>query len=184
MNGYHISPTAGSGKVMPVLYLLRHAKSDWKNPGLTDRARPLNARGREACAIIGGYMGKRGMHPDHALISPARRAVETWQLLRHHIDPPRREELAEDAYLADWQTLADIIEDVPEGTDSAILIGHNPGMHDLALHLAGEAADPELERKFPTAALAIFSIDGPWTDFSRHARLKDFVTPRRIVRDK
>ncbi len=166
---------------MPVLYLLRHAKSDWKNPGLTDRSRPLNARGREACAIMGQYMAKHGMHPDHALISPARRAVETWQLLRRHIDPPRKERLVEDAYLADWQTLTDIIEDVPEGTDSAILIGHNPGMHDLALHLAGRTAHPALETKFPTAALAVFAIDGPWADFSRNARLKLFVTPRQLA---
>ncbi|MDP9482171.1 MAG: histidine phosphatase family protein, partial [Chloroflexota bacterium] len=115
------------------------------------------------------------------LCSPARRARETLERLglsgaETHVE--------DELYGAEREDLLARLHEVPEATISAAVIGHNPGMHDLAIELAGSGLDEQAERvreKFPTGAVAVFAFDGPWRDLERgRATLTSFVVPREI----
>ena len=144
---------------MKRLYLLRHAKSSWKDPGLPDHDRPLAGRGRRAAAAIGRHLRAQGIEPELVLCSTARRARETLE----RIEPAL--------------PTADI--------DSVMVIGHNPGLQRLALDVARPAAAVrELEAKYPTAALATLAFADPtWQALERGtAELAAFVRPRDLAR--
>ncbi|MBV9249914.1 MAG: histidine phosphatase family protein [Acetobacteraceae bacterium] len=172
---------------MRQLLLLRHAKSSWDDPKLPDRERPLNARGRRAAAAMRRAMRELGLCPDVILVSPARRAVETLDALEPWDETPLVE-AAESLYLANAGQMFGVLHGVGDVVRSVLLIGHNPGLHDLALALAapqpvdyaGEAAR-RLEKGFPTAALAEFSIVAPWSQlYAGGGRLLRFLTPREV----
>lgn len=152
---------------MRQLLLLRHAKSSWDDPQLPDHARPLNARGRRAAHAMARAMHELGLAPDVVLVSSARRTLQTLEALGALPDSPIITPM-DDLYLAPWQRLLDALRAVPETARSVLLLGHNPGLHDLALALAGPAAiaaSPTARRlaeAYPTAALAEFSVALPW----------------------
>ena len=164
------------------LYLLRHAKSSWADPGLADHDRPLAPRGRRASKVIGRHLREQGIEPELVLCSSARRARETLERLGlarrgAHVEPG--------LYGADAGTLLARLHEVPAAVPSVMLIGHNPGLQDLALLLSRPGPDVrELEAKFPTAALAIFALPGPgWRTLDRGtAELIEFVRPRDLER--
>ncbi|WP_269497947.1 SixA phosphatase family protein [Castellaniella sp. S9] len=167
------------------LMLLRHAKSDWPD-GVDDHDRPLLAgRGRQAGALMGTYMAKEGLVPDLALVSTARRAQETWALAGLAFVPPvaRRDEPR--IYEAAVGSLFEVVREADAQVRTLLLVGHNPGLHGLALTLvgAGGAEDLALLRaKYPTAGLAVIDFGvGGW-DRLRPATgtLERFVTPRSI----
>ncbi|TPG58518.1 histidine phosphatase family protein [Roseomonas nepalensis] len=167
---------------MHQLLLLRHAKSAWDDPALSDHARPLNARGRRAAAAMAGAMRGLGLRPQLVLVSSSRRTLQTLETLGTLEGPPRVEPM-DDLYLAPWTRLLDAVREVPEEVGSVLLIAHNPGLHDLALALAGEGSDsegapPALAEAYPTAALAEFAIEGEWRGLSPGgARLVRFLQP-------
>ncbi|GGG41545.1 phosphoglycerate mutase [Caldovatus sediminis] len=157
---------------MRQLLLLRHAKSCWDDPRLPDHARPLNARGRRGAAAMARTMRELGLAPEVVLVSSARRTLQTLEALAPLPDSPIVEPL-DALYLATPQTLLATLRRVPETARSVLLIGHNPGLHELALALvgaAGVAAPPpgaadavrRLTEAFPTGALAEFAIATPW----------------------
>jgi phosphohistidine phosphatase len=147
------------------LYLLRHAKSSWDEPGLADHDRPLAPRGRRAAKAMGRYLREQGIEPDLILCSSATRARQTLERLGL---PGARIEPG--LYGADAATLRRFI---PKAA-SAMLIGHNPGIHDLAVSLARSGPRvPELAAKFPTGALATLELDT--------GELIDFVRPRDLA---
>src|SRR5215471_10994842 len=150
---------------MHQLLLLRHAKSSWDDPKLADRDRPLNKRGRRAVDAIHRAMLELGLTPDLVLVSPSRRTLETLAALEPWDDTPLVEQV-EGLYLATVPQLLDILREVNETVRSLMLIGHNPGLHELAVRLAGaSAAGPmaaRLAEGFPTAALAEFSVATQW----------------------
>jgi phosphohistidine phosphatase len=153
---------------MRQLLLLRHAKSSWDDPQLPDHARPLNARGRRAAHAMARAMHELGLAPDVVLVSSARRTLQTLEALGSLPDAPIVTPM-DDLYLAPWTRLLDTLRAVPETARSALLIGHNPGLHDLALALAGPAATAaaspmarRLAEAYPTGALAEFSVALPW----------------------
>lgn len=168
------------------LMLLRHAKSDW--PGsIDDHERPLSKRGREASRWIGRYMADEGLLPDLAIVSTARRAQETWQLARPAFveqisvrDEPRLYEATANAILK-------VVKETGAGTGRLLLVGHNPGLQDLAFRLIGAARPSELallRRKYPTAGLIVldFNIEN-WSEVAKGAgRLERFVAPRSLDR--
>ena len=170
---------------MRQLLLLRHAKSSWDDPALSDHARPLNARGRRAAAAIAEAMRDLGLAPDIVLVSSARRTLQTLEALTPFDDAALVEPM-DALYLATWRRLLEAVQDVPETARSLLLIGHNPGMHELALALAGPAAmargGPELQRLaegYPTGALAEFTIAGLWRQLEPGGgRLVRFIQPR------
>jgi phosphohistidine phosphatase len=169
---------------MRQLLLLRHAKSSWDDPRLADHARPLNARGRRNAAAMADAMRDLGLVPDVVLVSSARRTLQTLEALSPIEGSPLVEPM-DALYLAPWQALLDTLRGVRETARSVLLIGHNPGLHELALALAGPAAmasgGPMAERlahSYPTAALTEFSIALPWRSLEPGgARLLRFLVP-------
>ena len=171
---------------MRQLLLLRHAKSSWDDPALSDHARPLNARGRRAAAAIATAMRELGLSPDIVLVSSARRTLQTLEALTPFEDAALVEPM-DALYLAPWRNILAAIQEVPETARSLLVIGHNPGLHDLALSLAGPRAsqggpnERALAEGFPTAALAEFVVAGSWWDLrDGGGRLVRFLTPRML----
>lgn len=164
---------------MTRLYLLRHAKSSWDEPGLADRDRPLAPRGRRAAERMAEHLRAEGIRPDIVLCSPALRARRTLEIVRPSLGEP--EVTVEDAlYGIDADALLGRLRELPEGTDAAMVVGHNPTLQDLALDLAGEGEDlPRLREKLPTGALLALAFEGAWHDLGPGtARLGSFVSPR------
>ena len=121
---------------MHQLLLLRHAKSSWDDAKLADRDRPLSKRGRRAATAMRKAMIDLGLTPDLVLVSPSRRTQETLAALEPWDDTPLVEQV-ETLYLASAQQLLAVLRDVNETVRSVMLIGHNPGMQELAVLLAG-----------------------------------------------
>jgi phosphohistidine phosphatase len=139
---------------MKRLYLLRHAKSSWKDTSLSDHDRPLAARGRGAAKAIARHLRDHDLEPELVLCSTARRARETLDRILPGLGAPTVE-LEHDLYAASADALLQRLRRVPDTLASVMLIGHNPGLQDLALDLARPAPTlSELATKFPTAALA------------------------------
>lgn len=174
---------------MRQLLLLRHAKSSWDDPSLPDHDRPLNARGRADAAAMGEQMRALGLSPDIVLVSSARRTQETLALIEPFEDSPLIDTL-EALYLAPARRLLEILHAVPETARSVLLIGHNPGLHNLALALAGPVAMARggldalrLAERYPTAALAEFAIATPWWAIEEGSgRLVRFLCPRDLAK--
>jgi phosphohistidine phosphatase len=167
---------------MHQLLLLRHAKSSWDDAKLADRDRPLNKRGRRAAGAMRKAILDLGLTPDVVLVSPARRTQETLAELEPFEDMPLVEQ-AEALYLASAEQLLGVLHEVNETVRSVMLIGHNPGMHELAVLLAGDPVGSEATRRlaarFPTAALAEFSVATQWQQLGAHGtKLVRFLTPR------
>jgi len=162
------------------LYLMRHAKSSWKQPDLADQERPLAGRGRRAARLIARHLRDREIVPELVLCSTARRTRETFELIEPALEGATvRHESA--LYGASSAALLERLHEVRDGTGSVLLIGHNPAIEQLAIELARPSpARRELEVKFPTAALATLEIPGlSWRGLGPHcAALVSFVRPR------
>ena len=167
------------------LLLLRHAKSSWDEPGLADFDRPLARRGREAAPRIGREMAKRSWLPDRALVSTARRTRQTWELAAAELPGEVPVSFEDSIYEAPAARILAAIRETPETAATLVVVGHNPGLEDLAVLLASPDSDREalarIGKKFPTAGLARFPFDGEWTGIGRGgARLTEFMTPREL----
>ncbi len=161
------------------LILFRHAKAEPRAAGEDDFDRPLAERGREDAALVGQALARQGFAPDAALISPARRAAETWIYARDAF-PRIRAELMRGLYNAGPEDIRAAIERVADRSETLMVIGHNPGLHELAVELLIEASasHAEIERiasSFPTATAAVYEID----DAGR-ARLDDVFLAREL----
>ncbi|MBS9475685.1 SixA phosphatase family protein [Ancylobacter radicis] len=168
------------------LFLLRHAKSAWPE-GVPDRDRPLAPRGERGAAAIGAYMAENHLVPAHALVSPARRTLETWDIATRDWPTHEPPVFEEGIYEASADGLMEIIR-AQNGRSPLMLVGHNPGMEELAARLLKRAHRLKVLPKYPTGALAV--IDLPSDDWARLAagegELERFVTPRAlgVPRDK
>lgn len=168
---------------MPELLLLRHAKSDWKGKTLGDFDRPLAPRGRRAAPRLGRFLADKGLVPDLILCSPARRAVETVELLLTALASPPETRYLKTLYLATPSRLLAVLRRQGPDRGRILLVAHNPGLHHLALALtdrqglSGEAGQ-QLAEKFATAGLARFQVES-WPRLGQSGtRLLDFVRPR------
>jgi phosphohistidine phosphatase len=161
------------------LYLLRHAKSSWKQPDLADHDRPLAGRGRRAAKAIARHLDENDVEVELVLCSTARRARETLERIQPALGRASVRYEPE-LYGATADGLLERLHRVPDGVATVMLVGHNPALEDLARVLAGHA--PELEPKFPTAALATLELpDGGWGDLAPGgARLIGVVRPREL----
>lgn len=168
---------------MRQLLLLRHAKSSWDEPHLSDHARPLNVRGRLAAAAMAREMRRLGLLPDLVLVSSARRTLQTLSALEPWDAPPRIVPL-DALYLAPASDLLDALHGAVSTARCVMLVGHNPGLHDLAMLLAGAhaaATDPQVERLangYPSGALSEFAVATPWSEIGEGgARLTRLLLP-------
>lgn len=171
---------------MLTLVILRHAKSSWDDPAEDDFDRPLNARGRKAAPEAGEVLRKLKIAPDLVLCSPAKRTRETLNLALPEIGSGKKPEIAFDErlYLATAATLLETLRDAGGAAATVVLIGHNPGLHSLAIALAGtgeQEALADLSQKFPTAAVAVLTFGSEkWSKVTAGSgRLALFWTPKK-----
>ena len=167
---------------MKTLTLLRHAKSDWDDTVPRDFDRPLNPRGRRAARTIGREMKRLGLRFDHVIASPAVRVRETLGEVEAAFGT-LAPEFDKRIYLADPDTLLDLIRGTPDAAETLLLAGHNPGLEQLVLALSAPTAGPlrgEVEIKYPTATLAELRLPiERWMDVSDGtADLSRFIRPR------
>ncbi len=160
--------------------LLRHAKSAW--PDVPDQDRPLAKRGRRDAPVIGRWLREHGYLPEVVVCSAARRTRQTWKLVAAELGGSAAVTFEPRAYAATALTLLYLVRELPAASRSALLIGHNPGVSDLAASLTASpdgAAAPV--PSFPTAAVAILELAGDWADLDPSApgggRLLAFTTP-------
>ena len=168
------------------LMLMRHAKSDWSLGGQPDVERTLAPRGREIAPLVGRYIAQHALRPDQAMVSTARRARETWDLLAPKLGKTPPVVFDKRLYETPAKNILAALQEARPDVHTLLVIGHNPGMQELAslLMATGDiAARQNLLEKFPTAGLAVidFAIDR-WSDLKAHAgRLDRFVTPRALA---
>jgi phosphohistidine phosphatase len=169
------------------LMLLRHSKTENDAPSGRDQDRRLDNRGRSDAAEIGGWIARHPPFPGLVLVSPAIRAHQTWEIAWEAIKdlvPEPQVELMPDLYGADPAQLLQTIRDASSADPKRLmLVGHNPGMHELALALAGSgdaAARKALADNLPTSGLAVFDFEiDDWADVAfRRGRLVQFVSPK------
>lgn len=174
------------------LLLLRHAKSDWTGSDkVVDHERPLNGRGRRTAPKMGEYLRARNYVPALILCSTARRAKETLELMLPSLKPAPKVHYDRKLYLADWPQLLAAVQKCP-AKSPILLVGHNPGLEQLALALAlkpqsiaEKGRAQKLAQKFPTAALAVFAFEvRSWKEVRPGSgRLTDFARPKDVHHD-
>jgi phosphohistidine phosphatase len=169
---------------MKTLTLLRHAKSGWDNPVLRDFDRPLNARGRKAARAMGREMRRLGLGFDQVLASPAARVTETLTELAQGYGGAVDTAFDENIYLAPVDILLALVRAADDADARLLVVGHNPGMEQLALLLsrAGALRD-QVATKYPTAALAEIGFEvARWRDVAPgEGRLARFIRPRELA---
>ena len=169
------------------LMLLRHAKTESNAPSGRDQDRRLDNRGRHDAAEIGRFIGRNPPFPSLVLVSHAVRALQTWEIAweaMKELVPAPQVELTPELYGAEVPQLLETIRNASVADpERLMLVGHNPGMHELAVALAGHgdpAGRDALANNLPTAALAILDFDiDDWTDVGiRRGRLELFISPK------
>jgi phosphohistidine phosphatase len=173
--------TPSNQRPMKTIYLLRHAKSSWADTGINDLDRPLALRGQRAAQKIANHLRRQGVSPAILLCSSARRARETLALVAPAFGSATEHAVEEGLYAASAAQLLGRLRRIPDRTASVMIIGHNPGLQDVAVTLVGHGAWLErLREGFPTAALAVLrSPIASWSELRpREAELIDFVVPR------
>lgn len=137
------------------LVLLRHAKSDWSGDE-ADVDRPLADRGRRQAPGAGVWLAANFDSIGLAVVSPATRARSTWELVAAQLDVVPRSRIDARLYAASADELLTVVRELPDDVGTAVLVGHNPGMEDLASLLTGESP------RMATSALAVIAVPGPW----------------------
>jgi phosphohistidine phosphatase len=168
---------------MTTLFLLRHAKSSWDDPTLDDHDRPLSARGQKVAPLIGDYMHQQGWRPQVILCSTARRTVDTLMLMRPYLGLRVPVMIEPGLYHAEADTLMARLKALGNDIETALLVGHNPGLEDmLALVADASLSEVPLPEKYPTGGLAV--LNGPATGWrslgAQWARLAVFVEPKSL----
>lgn len=168
------------------LMLLRHAKSEKAEAGMPDRDRRLNARGQGDATTMGAYMARHQLTPDLALVSTAQRTRETWEQIAAQISTRSPPIFDRRLYNAGGDAILRVIEQTDQAVHSLLVIGHNPGLHDLARKLIASGdveAREQLNEGLPTAGLAVIDFAAEsWSKLHPHGgRLERFVTPRSLA---
>ena len=138
------------------LILLRHAKSDWSG-NEADAERPLTERGLRQASDAGRWLARSIDGIDLAVVSPANRARNTWQLASAELrtTPPTR--IDDRVYAASARELLGVVHALPDDVDTVVLVGHNPGIEDLVSLITGKRVS------MPTSALAVVELAGLWS---------------------
>jgi len=173
---------------MKQLTLMRHAKSSWDDDTLDDFDRPLNERGQNAAPLMGSYLSKHGLQPDCIFCSSALRTKQTLSLMAPYHNNTLHIDYIDKLYLASSKAIKKVVNDTPTNYDHVMIIGHNPGLHMLAMDLATKSGAPHneimgLAEKFPTAAIAHYSIETTsWRDaFTVPVKLNVFTSPKQLT---
>lgn len=159
------------------LILMRHGKSDWKDP-VSDYQRPIKPRGFREARKVGEWLKAQGLVPELIISSPARRARETAETVAGAATYDPANIFWNDAvYMADVSELLDAIATTPDECRTLMVVGHNPGLEDLLFYLTDEVDVPEDGKVLPTATIAVLHTDSDWADLE-HASCKVGVIVR------
>lgn len=168
---------------MKTVYLLRHAKSSASDPSQDDHERPLNARGRDACARLSHYFAGNGIRPEAVLCSTSERTRETLKRTAAGLGKPKDVRFDETLYLASPQSILRAIAALDDKADSVLVVGHFPGIPDAALVSTG--SDPNgltanIQEKYPTGGFTRLSFPATrWQDLAPQTGTLDlFIRPR------
>lgn len=168
---------------MITLSLFRHAKSDWRSGAIDDFERPLSARGEKDAPRMGRHIRENDLVPDVILCSTARRACQTLDLAKAGWDVPDIR-FEDKLYHASPERIVSLLGALPDDVGHAMVVGHNPGFHALAISLAkkGDALGiAQMGEKYPTAALAVIDMACEWRALGNQGgNLRVFVTPRSL----
>ena len=164
---------------MRILYLLRHAKSSWKDASLADFERPLKGRGREAAEEIGLFLASKKVTVSALIVSSALRTRQTIDVVLRQTSLGVEPHFDRRIYEASLATLVQIVSEISDDKQSAMLVGHNPGMEEILAFLTREA------RHMPTGALARINLEcASWKEAGRGMGTLDwFVTPEDLPDD-
>lgn len=171
---------------MFTLALFRHAKSNWDDPGLKDFDRPLARRGEAAAPRMGVFMAAQGIEPELILCSPAVRTRQTLDLVLPCLNGTPTVVYEEGFYLGAASQLLARVRRVEANVRNIMIVGHDPGMHGLAVDLAGSGTPKQMQAlaaKFPTAGLAVldFEVD-EWSRIGPGlGQLRLFMTPKQLA---
>jgi phosphohistidine phosphatase len=145
------------------LYLVRHAKSSWKDISLADRDRPLNKRGRRSAPDMGRRMARQGYRPDLIISSPANRAFTTAGIIAEQVGYEVSDIIRnEDLYFSGTDHMRRLLEEVDARYQSVMMVGHNPVMTSFMNYLANASVV-----NMPTCAIAVIGFDiASWADLS------------------
>jgi len=167
------------------LYLLRHAKSSWADDSLADHDRPLAPRGRRATRALADHIDGAGIRPALVLCSSAVRTRQTLDDVAASLGSDVDVWVEDDIYGASADQLLDRLRRLPPAVPSVMIVGHNPGLEELALELIGDGDDAGLARlnaKYPTGGLVSVLVDGEWKALARGtATLTSFVVPKDLA---
>jgi phosphohistidine phosphatase len=167
------------------LIVLRHAKSDWP-AGIPDKDRPLAKRGRRDAPAAGRWLAEHVGRIDLVVHSDARRTTETWAAVEAELIAGGgrigKVKASARVYDASAEALLEVLRAVPDDVGRVLLVGHNPGVQDLVVTLAGQGSESGAAlaaAKFPTSGLALLRLAGPWSGMAAGgAILEEFVVPR------
>jgi phosphohistidine phosphatase len=168
---------------MLTLALLRHAKSSWSNPTLSDRERPLAARGVADAPLMGKAMAERGIAPELVLCSSSRRTRDTLDLVLPELRIEPKVVYEDVLYHASPEEMLDVLQAVQPGASRVMLVGHNPEIQSFALDLVGSGPKhfrDRLRAKYPTAGLAVINFaNGLWKSVAINSgTLNLFLSPK------
>ena len=140
---------------MKTLFVVRHAKSSWSDPGLADIERPLNKRGERDAPLMGERLADRLVEVDRIVSSPAARALSTAEAIAAEIDYPYDQIVIDDGlYHADAFEILQIVESFEEYLDSVMIFGHNPGFTSFVNRFSPYTID-----NVPTSSVAEIRFD-------------------------
>ena len=170
---------------MKTIYLLRHTKAGWSESSTDDIARALNQQGRENAVQIGQHLSKNKISPDLILCSNATRAQETLSFIRPFLPENQAIQVLESLYLASSETLLHYLTNLDEEVKSVLIVAHNPGLHELAIHLAGRENIGtslllnRIMQRFPSGAFTTVQNQPElWSELNQsESTLVDFVCP-------
>jgi len=159
------------------LFLVRHAKSDWKTP-TPDIERPISEKGKKAANRLGDWLEKNDISPDYILVSPAKRTQQT--LKRLNVSKDIKVKTLDTLYLAERDQLINILSQVPPQYEKVMMIGHNPGFEALRQYLEKKPDCRDCEADlFPTGTFAHFVLPTDWQNLSPGAgKLMQFIRPK------
>jgi phosphohistidine phosphatase len=168
------------------LLLLRHAKSEKAEPGMRDHERRLNDRGERDAETIGAYLAHHGLIPDLVAVSTSQRTRETWEHVAAMLSAPPPVTFEERLYNAGAEAILAVVKETKPAVRTLMVIGHNPGLHEVArlLIASGDVeARERLNEGLPTTGLAAIDFAGKdWRKLHPHGgRLERFVTPRSLA---
>ncbi len=169
---------------MKELWLLRHAKSD-RNIDVSDIKRPLKKHGKRDAQNIGAWLKMQHLFPDVLLSSSAKRAIDTARIVHQELGVANLV-IQEDArlYATDIEQLKAVLASCSESAKQVLLVGHNPELENLLIHLVGNAALPDAEKLLPTSALARLSWKGAWADLHKDcAQLQSIIYAKSLLNE-